>query len=253
MKKIIRRILLCVCIVVFVLGSIWIYQDYCRRQEAKKIYTELPKEVEPEEPKEPQAESEPEPEKIPIDFKKLKKQNSDVYAWIRIEGTRVDYPVLQHPTDDTYYLDYTIDGRKGYPGSIYTERINAKDFTDFNTVIYGHDMLDGTMFKDLHKYESEEFFEKNDTVDIYTETEHKIYRIFAAVVFSDQHLMYAYDYDNSAGRKEFIQAVYGSNNMKNHYRDGVTVDENSHILTLSTCIGNQPTKRWLVLAVEIDE
>lgn len=249
MKKIIRRILLILCILVCVSGCIWLYQDYCRRQEAKKTYTELPKEVEPEEPVEPEVE----PEKIPIDFQKLKKQNSDVYGWIHIEGTRVDYPILQHPTDDSYYLNRTIDKKKGYPGSIYTESINAKDFTDFNTVIYGHDMLDGTMFKDLHKYEKTKFFKKYDTVDIYTETEHKVYRIFAAVVFSDQHLMYSYDYDTAEGRKEFIQAVYGSNNMKNQYRDGVTVDENSHVLTLSTCIGNQPTKRWLVLAVEMDE
>ena len=64
-----------------------------------------------------------------------------------------NYPVVQGGDDDTYYLNHTIDGTEGYPGSIYTERINAKDFSDFNTVIYGHNMKDGSMFMGLHNFE----------------------------------------------------------------------------------------------------
>ena len=69
-----------------------------------------------------------------VDFDKLQTEtNADIYAWIYIPDTNIDYPVLQHPTDDTRYLNYNIDGSKGYPGCIYTEKANAKDFSDFNT------------------------------------------------------------------------------------------------------------------------
>lgn len=251
MKRKIRIILFIICICVLVGGGVFLFLEQRQSEDTEDQYNQIRHEVKEEEVTEPVEDKEP--EKIPINFKKLKKQNKDVYAWIHIEGTRVDYPILQHPTDDSYYLNRTIDHKAGYPGSIYTEKSNAKDFTDFNTVIYGHDMLNGTMFKDLHKFEKKSFFKKHDTVDIYTETEHKVYKIFAAVVFSDQHLMYSYDYDVKSERNAFLQAVYGSNNMKNQYRDSVKVDEDSHIITLSTCIGDQPTKRWLVLAVEMDE
>lgn len=78
-----------------------------------------------------------------IDFAALKEENSDVYAWIYVPGTNVDYPVLQHPTDDAYYLEHNMDGSKGLPGCIYSESVNTKDFTDPNTVLYGHNMKNG--------------------------------------------------------------------------------------------------------------
>ena len=61
---------------------------------------------------------------VPVDFAKLKKANPHIYAWINIENANVDYPILQHETDDSYYLNYNLDGTKGYPGCIYTEKIN---------------------------------------------------------------------------------------------------------------------------------
>ena len=87
----------------------------------------------------------------PVDWEGLREVNTDVYAWITVPGTVIDYPILQHATDNTYYLYYNIDGSYGYPGCIYTENLNSKDFTDNNTVIYGHNMKDGTMFTDLLK------------------------------------------------------------------------------------------------------
>lgn len=247
MKRKVRIVLLIVCILILLGGGVYLYMESLQRTEEKDMYEELQEEVKTEEPQEEK------PDVIPIDFAKLKKKNPDIYAWIRIEDTNIDYPIVQHETDDSYYLNHTIEGKAGYPGSIYTERVNAKDFSDFNTVVYGHDMKDGSMFKHLHKFENEKFFKKHDTIHVYTETEHKIYKIFAAVVYSDKHLMYAYNYENEKEREEFLTSLYEAHSMKNLYREDVSVDADSHILTLSTCIGGQPTKRYLVVAVEMEE
>ena len=67
---------------------------------------------------------------IPIDFAQLQAQNPDIYAWIQIDGTNINYPVAQSATDNEYYLNHTIEGQEGYPGSIYTENWNTKEFTD---------------------------------------------------------------------------------------------------------------------------
>ena len=96
-------------------------------------------------------------EGCPVDFAGMWETNEDVYAWITVPGTVIDYPILQHATDNTYYLNYNIDGSYGYPGCIYTENMNSKEFTDNNTVIYGHNMKNGTMFAGLHKFEDAAF------------------------------------------------------------------------------------------------
>jgi len=184
---------------------------------------------------------------IPVDFPSWQERNADVYAWIRIPDTKVDYPILQGGPDDSYYLDHTIDGVKGYPGSIYTEKVNSKDFTDFNTVIYGHNMKDGSMFKHLHKFEEDEFFDAHEFFEIYTEEGTKIYRVYAAVTYSDKHIMYAFDYTNADGRQAYIDSL-DTGESKNHFREGMTIDENSKLVTLATCIGARPDNRWLVVA-----
>ena len=96
-----------------------------------------------------------------IDWEMLKEENADIYAWIYIPNTNIDYPILQHPTDDNYYLQHNLDGSTGYPGCIFTQSMNALDFTDSNTVIYGHNMGDGSMFHTLHEFEDNIFFDDN--------------------------------------------------------------------------------------------
>ena len=253
MKEKVRKIILIVSLLLLFVGAGYLVFYYVNEGKNDDIYEEG---KEPKEEKVPEKEvEEPEEEQIqiPIDFASLKQVNPDIYAWIDIADTNVHYPIVQSATDDLYYLEHTIEGVKGYPGSIYTERVNAKDFSDFNTLIYGHDMKDGSMFKHLHKFADAEFFNTHDTVMIYTETAIKTYKVLAAVVYDDRHIMYTYDNDDVEARKSFIQSVYESKNFKNQYREGVEVDENSHLITMSTCITGQPNRRFIVVAVEVEE
>ena len=98
--------------------------------------------------KEPEDEGSKSKVDIPIDFAALKEKNPDVYAWISIPGTAIDYPVLQRENDNTYYLDHTIDHEEKTEGAIFTENYNNTDFEDPNTVIYGHDMRTVRCLKD---------------------------------------------------------------------------------------------------------
>ena len=189
----------------------------------------------------------------PIDFDKLKETNQDIYAWIEIPNTQINYPVVQGGDDDAYYLNHTIDGTEGYPGSIYTERINAKDFSDFNTVIYGHNMKDGSMFMGLHNFEDPQYMKEHPNVKIYTPEKELTYRIFAAVVYDDVHILEAYDFSSQEYRRLFLESVYNSRDMRNCIDESVAVDADSKILTLSTCIGGENNKRYIVEAVLVDE
>lgn len=191
-----------------------------------------------------------------IDFSALQEEtNADIYAWIYIPNTKIDYPVLQHPEDNLYYLNYNIDGTKGYPGCIYTENYNTKDFTDHNTVIYGHNMKNGTMFAGLHKYEDSKFFEENPYVYIYTPDEVYVYQVFAAYEFSDAHILYNYPSDTDAAFSSYLEEVMDVRSMNSNFNSDIEVTGTDRIVTLSTCISNKPNNRYLVqgLLLEIDE
>uniref|UniRef100_UPI004024C756 class B sortase n=1 Tax=Agathobacter sp. TaxID=2021311 RepID=UPI004024C756 len=186
-----------------------------------------------------------------LDWNELAKVNPDIYAWIYIPGTQVDYPVLQHPTDNTYYLNYNMNGTRGYPGCIYTEKENSKDFTDFNTVMYGHNMRNKTMFETLHYYEDKAFFVNNPYVYVYRGDRVLVYEIFAAYIAGNEHILYSYDFQTQDGRQNYVDQI--EKGTSGNLRNDVEVTADSHILTLSTCISGKAKNRYLVQAVLLNE
>ncbi len=190
-----------------------------------------------------------------IDFEALHSQvNSDIYAWITVPGTVIDYPVLQHPTEMDYYLEYNLDGSKGYPGCIYTQRYNSKEWTDPNTVLYGHNMKNGTMFAGLHRFKDKTFFDSNQYIYIYTEDGRiLVYQIFAAYEYADTHLLLSGSLITESGRQNYFDSIRTNEGMNNNFNMDVELDSESKIITLSTCISNKPTMRYLVQGLLIAE
>ena len=188
-----------------------------------------------------------------IDWAALETENSDIYAWIYIPNTNIDYPILQHPTDDNYYLQHNLDGSYGYPGCIYSQSMNRTDFTDPNTVLYGHNMGDGSMFHTLHDFEDNVFFTENPYVYIYTPDGVLVYEIYAACEFGDEHLFHRYDFTATTDYQSFLDDMKGSRGMKDHIRENTSVGTDNHVLTLSTCVKDVPDKRYLVGAVLVNE
>lgn len=185
-----------------------------------------------------------------VDFEALQRDtNKDIYAWIYIPDSAIDYPVLQHPEDNAYYLNYNLDGSKGYPGCIYSENYNKKDFSDPVTVLYGHNMKNGTMFAGLHKYSGEEWFAEHPYIYIYTPEGLLVYKVFAAHEYSDEHLLYTYDFWQKGVLEAYIDKILGSQGADDVIDDTVEIGEDGHILTLSTCIKTKPDKRFLVQGV----
>ena len=188
----------------------------------------------------------------PIDFDVLKKTNPDIYAWIEIPGTDISYPIVQHEEDDDYYLNHTVEGKEGFPGSIYTQCENRTDFSKFNTIIYGHNMHNGTMFSNLVNYRDEEYFMQHREVIIYTPDAERTYQVFAAVVYDDRLIPAAFDERIPQERQDYLDSLKAIRDMNSHVLDDIEVTSDSQIVTLSTCIKGQPDNRFLVEAVLTD-
>lgn len=186
-----------------------------------------------------------------IDWNALHQTNSDIYAWIYIPDTKIDYPILQSADEDSYYLTHNLDGSKGYPGCIYTEKVNYKDFFDFNTIIYGHNMKNGAMFSTLHNFEEQDFFENNKYVYIYTEDETFVYEIYAAYTTDDSHILNTNDFTQEIGRESYLEKSKTKAELDGYLRKDVDVNTDSKIITLSTCT-QKSDQRYLVQAVRLN-
>lgn len=184
-----------------------------------------------------------------IDWDELRKVNADIYAWIYIPGTNVDYPIVRHPDEKSYYLTHNYDHSEGYPGCIYVQNVNSNDWSDPNTVIYGHNMRNGSMFHTLHNFEDAIFFDEHQFTYIYTPEGNKVYEIFASYPFNDDDLIVNYDYSTPELIQTYFDEIWIHRDMTAHYRESVSLHAENKIITMSTCISGQPDKRYLVQAV----
>lgn len=189
-----------------------------------------------------------------INFTELQKINTDLYAWIRIPNTMIDYPVAQYPGDDNeYYLSHNMYKESAFAGCIYTEKANNKDFSDPNTVLYGHNMLNGSMFRALHSFRDKAFFDENPYIYIYLPERTLTYEIFVAYEYDNRHLLNSFDFKNKEVFKEYLDYAQNPTHsmMSNTRQLNVTTDDK--IITLSTCLGDYDTSRYLVQGVLIKD
>ena len=190
-------------------------------------------------------------EKNPVDFDALKKKNKDIYAWIKVPGTKVDYPVVQSRESDEMYLKHSaIDKSWVASGAIYTELINTRTFEDRVTVIYGHNGYSDTMFTTLHRFEKKDFFDKHGKFYIFTPKSKLTYKIVSAFKYDDRHIMNSFDFQNDNVFLEFEKMIQNPDSYNKNTREiGRELTTDDSIVVLSTCITNQKSSRYLVCGV----
>lgn len=190
----------------------------------------------------------------PIDFSLLKKRNSDVYSWIRIPDTKIDYPVVQadRNTDDLFYLNHNINKKYKFEGMIFSQKKNSKKYTDPVTVLYGHDMKNGSMFHDLHKFENKDFFDEHDTIYIYTPGHILTYKIISAYIYDNRHILNTFNFAEKKDIQEYFNSITAPKSMTCNVREGASLSPDAKILTLSTCTSSD-SQRYLVQGVLIND
>lgn len=187
---------------------------------------------------------------VMIDFDILHGVSENIYAWVEIPETKLAYPVVQHPKNNSYYVRRSVNGKYDVSGCVFSENYNSREFTDKNTVLYGHYMFDDSKFGTLLNYTDKEYFGHHQSVYVYTPDEVLEYKIFAAVPFSTRHVLRSYRGDDAHER--FLADVLAVKDPRAVIDREVEVDlETDKILTLSTCM-KTASKRFLVLAVLIN-
>ena len=207
-----------------------------------------------EEVQEPEVILEEEKAELPIDFDGLMEVNPEIYAWIRVPNTNIDYPILQHEDEDqSYYLTRDVHGENNQAGSIYTEYYNNKHFQDPNTIIYGHNMKNGSMFHNVRYFAERDYFDEHEELYIYMPGKILKYQIINCYVYDDRHLLGSFDLSDEEVHKEYLEDIMRPRSMYTMIREDVELSTEDKLVTLSTCVANQPNNRRLLQAVLVEE
>ena len=181
-------------------------------------------------------------------------ENSDMVGWIQSEGTSIDYPVMQTPADPNYYLKHDFEKRYTDYGCPFMQADCDAIASSDNLIIYGHNMKDGSMFADLAKYGSKDFWQAHKTVWFDTALGSSAYETFAVIHTTVQadadDVSLFYRFVDAASPEEFADYVSACQ-ARALYDTGISAQYGDKLLTLSTCDNITDNGRWLVIGKRI--
>ena len=243
-----------VCAVLFLFSGVMLFRQYADEKQSAEAFENIAALVEDETPPadEPQ-ETEP-PQRSQSAFEKyaaVYEQNNDFVGWITIDGTRIDYPVMQTIDSPNYYLKRNFEKKYSNYGIPYVQENCDLEFSD-NCVLYGHHMNNGTMFADLCKYADEDFYKEHKTIRFDTLSgfgEYEIVAAFKTVAYSEQG--YKYYHFTRADSAEDFNAYIAECKKLSFYDTGVTAEYGDKLITLSTCEYSRTNGRMVVVAKQV--
>jgi len=181
-------------------------------------------------------------EVLSVDFGSLKKLNEDIVGWISFKDTEVNYPIVKG-ADNSYYLNHTFNKTENDSGSIFMDFENDSSFKDKNTILYGHNMKNGSMFSILNKYMDKDFYESTPYFWLYTENKVFKCEIFSAYKTSAHNgKSYIKNFSTDQEYEDFLKEIKNSS----LYDTGINVGKDDIVLTLSTCTNNDKDSRFVV-------
>lgn len=235
------NLILAVSLGVFVVAGFQLIRIGKGYQDGRKEYKEI-QDLAVEEKKDKNDE-----DVFTVDFDKLAEKNPDVIGWLRFdpEPSVINYPIVQGK-DNQEYLHRTFSKNENGLGAIFLNVDNNSNFKDSHSIIYGHRMKDGSMFKHLQDYESQTFWKKNPLFYIYTPKG----RVFTYRIFGVGEVVDASDtYNTFFADQQAFQDFLDMTKKESLYETGVKVRASDRVVTLSTCTKSSDNHRFVVHGV----
>ena len=277
-KKTILIAVAAVCILVCVGSGLFLYQYYHGVQvestllERMKTGTaeissapapsdqpEQPEQDSGETPEESETDAVPSEEeplmktvRLPVDFAQLQAEAPDIYAWLELPDSGIDDPVLQRAGADLFYNSHNAYGQYYMCGAVFSQSAyNGRNFDSPMTVLYGHSTVLGQpgAFMELNNYADEAYFDAHREMRVYMPDGMYVYRIFAACVHSNEHLLYCHDFSDETQFDAFFSSLTEDTSPDSHIDAEALPQAGDKVLTLSTCYSANKNLRYLVMGV----
>ena len=280
-KKTILIAVAAVCILVCVGSGLFLYQYYHGVQVESTLLERMKTGTaeissapapsdQPEQPEQPEQDSGETPEKsetdaapseeeplmktvrLPVDFAQLQAEAPDIYAWLELPDTGIDDPVLQRAGADLFYNSHNAYGQYYMCGAVFSQSAyNGRNFDSPMTVLYGHSTVLGQpgAFMELNNYADEAYFDAHREMRVYMPDGMYVYRIFAACVHSNEHLLYCHDFSDETQFDAFFSSLTEDTSPDSHIDAEALPQAGDKVLTLSTCYSANKNLRYLVMGV----
>ncbi len=249
-KSIGSTIVLIICVVIFVVSSYQLlitFEDY---KEGNDNFDHIIEEViQIDLPEDAQGDESFHYSDVFVDFQTLIEENADTVGWIRFDNPdKISYPIMKGETNDTY-IRSSFAKEYSNMGSIFVDERNSGTFHDPHTILYGHNMKDGSMFGQLKKYAEEEFYSENPYFYI-SKPNGKVakYQIFSARVVSETSDAYTVDFESDEAKQDYINECLRTS----YYDTEAPINIEAHLITLSTCTSSD-VERFIVQGIEVEE
>ena len=242
MKKVIKIILLAICLCVFIFSAYNIYKYLSEENANKKLNNELMEKAIIETPNDnnDNAQENEDILLISVDFSVLKQENEDIVGWLYLEDSPINYPVVQS-NDNDYYLRRLVNGEYNIAGSLFMDYRNDSNLEDDNTIIYGHNMKNNTIFGSLQEYKSQDYYDNHKVMYYFTPEKNYIIELFTGYTISVESDIYDLSVIDSSKLEELIS--------KSDFESNTKVTEEDKIITLSTCAYEYDGARYIVMGV----
>ena len=240
MRKTFRIIIIILAIIIIVFSGNKLWHIYLEYDEGKRLYDDyanrfIIKNTGVEET------IEETPELITIDFDALLSENRDLVGWIYSENTPINYPIVQ-TSDNNYYLHRMLDGTHNIAGTIFMDPRNDPNLKDYNTIIYGHNMKNNTMFGSLQKYMEQDYYDNHPV--IYYLTPDQNYEIQLVAGYVTEAWSDTYNIPQTIEEQNKLSQDMMSKSL---FKTGVSFEEGDNIVTLSTCAYDFDGARYVVI------
>lgn len=190
--------------------------------------------------------------RLPVDFAQLQAEAPDIYAWLELPDTGIDDPVLQRAGADLFYNSHNAYGQYYMCGAVFSQSAyNGRNFDSPMTVLYGHSTVLGQpgAFMELNNYADEAYFDAHREMRVYMPDGMYVYRIFAACVHSNEHLLYCHDFSDETQFDAFFSSLTEDTSPDSHIDAEALPQAGDKVLTLSTCYSANKNLRYLVMGV----
>lgn len=255
MKNKIYIALICAFSILFAVSSGFLIKHYIDSEKQSELYDNLIETIEKTDT-EKDTMTYSQDKSFLSDYQDLYLQNNDMVGWIKIEDTKINYPVMQSKDNPNFYLKHGFDKAYTDYGCPYVQENCYVDIPSDNLIIYGHNMKDSSMFSGLMKYTDKSFWESHKTIRFDTLTEKCDYEIIAAfktVVYTDSPESFKYYQFINADTADEFNAYINKCKELALYDTGVTAEYGDKLITLSTCEYSRNNGRMVVVAKKIDE
>lgn len=250
MKKWVTNILLVLFLAVFIGCGFYLFKYFWGAKQTENQLGEL-QQLKTEDTGEEVPEQSDDGKKIRKEYRKLYKKNKDLIGWVLVDGTQIDYPVMQTPKDSEYYLHRNFNKEHDENGMPFLDAKCDVDDANSNLMVYGHHMKSGLMFAHLEDFEDKSFYAKHKTIQFDTLYEKRTYEVVAVfrskIYGKEEDVFKYYQYGGPLSKKQYNTYVKNCKKLSVH-ETGVEPVYGEQLLTLVTCAYHTEEGRFVVVA-----